>query len=274
MMKKIACIFIMLICLFFVSAISFADSAELPASLSEIQDEAFYQNTSLTEVRVPNGTRTIGARAFAYSGLQKIYLPASVDSIDPTAFDGLTNDFLIVTPIDSYSHRYATNHHYRADIKESYTIDSDTGDGFTVESVIDSGQSIDVTCSVASDYSGSDNAMFVLFYGVTGNCIYRSNISLAALKRGYTCSFSKEEINQHAISPVITLRVNLKDAYTIASDIGDSFTVASITDSGSTIDVICHIASDYPDGNDTSFVLAYGIDGNQIIQSGISLQAL
>ena len=111
-MKKIICFLVVLVCLLCFQTNSFADSVSLPAGLISIDEEAFYQDSNITEVVVPDGAKTIGARAFANSGLQKISLPETIESIDPTAFDNLSQDFIIVAPYNSYSYHYAINHHF------------------------------------------------------------------------------------------------------------------------------------------------------------------
>ena len=104
----------MSICLLFcIHTITYADSINLPAGLVEIKEEAFYGDTSITKVTVPEGTTTIGPKAFANSGLQKIILPESMNSIDSTAFDGLSDSFIIVAPRGSYSYQYAADNYYR-----------------------------------------------------------------------------------------------------------------------------------------------------------------
>ena len=275
-MKKIACILIVFACILCIHTSSFADSVNLPAGLVEVKEEAFYGNTSITEVRVPEGTTTIGPRAFSHSGLRKIYLPASVNSIDSTAFNDLTQNFMIVAPKNSYSYQYAISHHYSIDIKESFTIESAIGDNFMVESIIDYGQDILVICSVLPEYSDENGyTSFVLGYGIQGNQIISEAISLEDLKQGYTFSFSKAEIGQHNIPPIITLYADIKDTYTKKSDIGDNFLIKSIIDYGQDILVICSVLSEYSDENGyTSFVLGYGIPGNQIISEAISLHDL
>ena len=112
-MRKITCYIAMLVFLLTFSAVSFADSVTLPDSLTAIEEEAFYGDTDIAEVTVPEGTKTIGARAFANSGLQIIHLPASVTGIDPTAFDGLSANFTISAPWGSESYFYAVKNHYK-----------------------------------------------------------------------------------------------------------------------------------------------------------------
>lgn len=67
-----------------------ADAAEFPDSLIEIGDEAFYGDVSLGEVVIPEGTSTIGKRAFACSSVTEITLPDSLKSIAADAFSGCT----------------------------------------------------------------------------------------------------------------------------------------------------------------------------------------
>ena len=62
----------------------------LPKALQIIEEEAFYGNTSIGKVVVPDGTTEIHARAFAQSTLKEINLPGSLTFIDDTAFEGLT----------------------------------------------------------------------------------------------------------------------------------------------------------------------------------------
>lgn len=274
-MKKIACILIVFACILCIHTSSFADSVNLPAGLVEVKEEAFYGNTNITEVRVPEGTTTIGPRAFSHSGLRKIYLPASVNSIDSTAFNDLTQNFMIVAPKNSYSYQYAISHHYSIDIKESFTIESAIGDNFMVESIIDYGQDILVICSVLPEYSDENGyTSFVLGYGIPGNQIISEAISLHDLKQGYTYSISKNRINQHGLPPVISLYADIKDSYSVESDIGDNFVLISIIDDGRFVLVRCSVILDYSTDENTKFTLCYGVIGNCIYRREISLEDL
>ncbi len=66
----------------------YASQLELPAGLIRIEKQAFYGDTSLEEVLLPDGIETIGEKAFAYSSVKKINLPSSVRSIAEDAFLG------------------------------------------------------------------------------------------------------------------------------------------------------------------------------------------
>ena len=68
-----------------------------PGNTCCIEDSAF-ENCSFESVVLPQYTLTLGPRAFADNAhLQKIVIPSTVSSIDPSAFDGCPRDLLIVT---------------------------------------------------------------------------------------------------------------------------------------------------------------------------------
>ena len=86
LMRKLtaAIIAILSVCMLF--SISFAeDTLVLPASTQVIEDEAFFGTNALSAV-IPEGTTTIGQRAFGNSTLKEISIPASVLSIADDAF--------------------------------------------------------------------------------------------------------------------------------------------------------------------------------------------
>ena len=61
---------------------------QLPAALTEIGPEAF-AGSSFAAVMIPDGCTAIGSKAFANcTALERIYIPASVTTIAPDAFDG------------------------------------------------------------------------------------------------------------------------------------------------------------------------------------------
>ncbi len=86
-----------------------ASGAELPAELKQIGQEAFYGDQSITTVTLPDGIESIGDRAFAYSGLERIYIPSSVTAIPDNAFEGVA-DLTIAAPFYSFAREYAFDH--------------------------------------------------------------------------------------------------------------------------------------------------------------------
>lgn len=74
----------------------------LPANLSEIKAGAFYGNTVMTEITLPHSVRTIGSKAFAYSGLEYVYMPEEISFIADDAFIG-TEDLHAAGLPDTYA---------------------------------------------------------------------------------------------------------------------------------------------------------------------------
>lgn len=59
---------------------------DVPTTVVSIADSAFYQNTSLRSVNLPEGLISIGNGAFSFSGLSSVAIPNSVVSIGQRAF--------------------------------------------------------------------------------------------------------------------------------------------------------------------------------------------
>lgn len=69
-------------------------SIEIPNSVADIGDKAFYECESLTSATIPNSVIYIGEEAFSYCGLTDIEIPMSVKGIGEKAFvrcESLTN---------------------------------------------------------------------------------------------------------------------------------------------------------------------------------------
>ena len=79
-----------------------AFAATLPASLTTIEDEAFY-GTNLDVVYIPEGVTSIGANAFKNCGLKRAVLPKTVTSIGSGAFSGEASGFFAMVPSNSYA---------------------------------------------------------------------------------------------------------------------------------------------------------------------------
>lgn len=83
----------------------------LPASLTAIEDEAFY-GLPMSSVYCPDGLKSIGAKAFANcTSLRKVRIPASVTQIDASAFNGCTN-LLIFGTKGSTAETFAKEHNF------------------------------------------------------------------------------------------------------------------------------------------------------------------
>lgn len=90
-------ILILLLCLATVPAS--ASTLNIPAETKSIESEAFYGDTSLDTVLLPDGITTIGPRAFANSSLKSINLPGSLLSISDNALpSGVRVSAVVGTP--------------------------------------------------------------------------------------------------------------------------------------------------------------------------------
>ncbi|MGX8705407.1 MAG: leucine-rich repeat domain-containing protein, partial [bacterium] len=69
------------------AALAETGTLTLPRSTKTIEEKAFYGDTSLNRVTLPDGITRIEAEAFAKSAVQSINLPDSITYIDDTAFD-------------------------------------------------------------------------------------------------------------------------------------------------------------------------------------------
>ena len=83
----------------------------LPKALQVIEEEAFYGDTSLDKVVLPDNVKEIGARAFANSTLSEINLPDSLTYIADSAFIG-TNDVSVSADPGTYAYDWAVEEGY------------------------------------------------------------------------------------------------------------------------------------------------------------------
>ena len=83
MLKRLTAL---VVCLVFVFSSALADVFTLPTALKVIGDRAFYNNTSMTEVVIPEGATSIGEEAFANSTVTKVTIPSTVTTIGADAF--------------------------------------------------------------------------------------------------------------------------------------------------------------------------------------------
>ena len=108
LMKKQLSMFLVLALLTVLYGGAFADTLQLPGSLTTIEAESFSDNPALDEVSVAWGTERIESRAFASSGVKKIYIPATVTAIADDAFAGTS--VTICSAADAYARQYADAH--------------------------------------------------------------------------------------------------------------------------------------------------------------------
>ena len=83
---------------------------KLPAGLKSIQQEAF-RGSAAESIVLPDGCTEIGAKAFADCAmLRRVEIPASVAVIAEDAFEGCSNELVIVTPKGSAAESFAQAH--------------------------------------------------------------------------------------------------------------------------------------------------------------------
>lgn len=83
----------------------------VPEAVEGLGEEA-YMSSGVVCVRLPDGCKYLGSRAFAQcTSLQVIEIPASVMDIADNAFEGSPN-VTIVTTNDSYAEKYAEQYHF------------------------------------------------------------------------------------------------------------------------------------------------------------------
>ncbi len=145
LVKWFVIIILLFICFLYV-CVAFADTLCLPSSLISIEDEAFYGDTSLDEVVLPEGIKFIGERAFADSSVATIYLPSSINSIAENAFQ---NTSVIGTGLPgTFAHQWFSSHGFE------YITETTPVEDFEWETI--NGIEAKIT-----KYKGSDKRVFV-----------------------------------------------------------------------------------------------------------------
>ena len=107
-MKKFSFLILVLIVLLSVSRMAMAATLTLPDGVTVIEEQAFYGDTSLDEVVLPEGIVSIGPKAFANSSIHRIYLPASLRNIAIDAFSNCEKVFGWGTD-DTYASMFCDN---------------------------------------------------------------------------------------------------------------------------------------------------------------------
>lgn len=93
------------------SVLAATNTLTMPAALQIIDEEAFYGDTSINKVILPNGVTEIHARAFSNSALSEINLPDSLTFIDDSAFDGSGLETVIANE-GTYAYQWAVRNGY------------------------------------------------------------------------------------------------------------------------------------------------------------------
>ena len=94
-----------------IAATGLAGTLQLPAGLTQIEEEAFRYDTSFDEVIIPGRVTTIGEYAFADTAVRLVRFPDSVTSIAGNAFYGLPQNSLYAVAVkDSYAWNWCWQH--------------------------------------------------------------------------------------------------------------------------------------------------------------------
>lgn len=125
-----------LLSLFMPFSNALADELILPSDLEIIEDMAFYYDTSLDVVTIQEGTKAIRSKAFAYSGVKVINLPASLSFIAKDAFEGCNISCLNVER-NTYAYNWALYYGYIGSPDEAgYTTLRLGSEGIAVENLV------------------------------------------------------------------------------------------------------------------------------------------
>lgn len=106
----------------YIAPLSDAPIVIVPEAVEGLGEEA-YMGSGVVCVRLPDGCKYLGSRAFAQcTSLQVIEIPASVTDIATDAFEGTTG-FVIITGYNSTAMNYAKEHNIRCQIDTWPTTD-------------------------------------------------------------------------------------------------------------------------------------------------------
>ena len=99
------------------------------SKLERIGAAAFYYNSALKDVKLPNGVRTISSSAFGYcTSLESVWLPDEISRIADTAFGHCDEDKLVLSVLkDSYAHEFAETNHIRCVLRSTPVGSCDEG---------------------------------------------------------------------------------------------------------------------------------------------------
>lgn len=97
-------------CLLCIASVALATTLNLPQGTLSIEEEAFFGDTSITDVKINSGCESIGARAFANSGITQISFPTSVSDIAEDSFDNCEEAMVATVVKDSYAYSWCIEH--------------------------------------------------------------------------------------------------------------------------------------------------------------------
>ena len=109
--KALAYILVLMLLFADLGAVAEGLTLKLPAALKTVGEEAFYGNTSLGRVVVPDGTTRISARAFANSSVSEVELPDTLTYIADDAFAGC-GDIAFSVPENCYAYDWCVRMGY------------------------------------------------------------------------------------------------------------------------------------------------------------------
>lgn len=111
--KALAYILVLMLLFADLGAVAEGLTLKLPAALKTVGEEAFYGDTSLGRVVVPDGTTRISARAFANSSVSEVELPDTLTYIADDAFENC-GDIAFSVPENCYAYEWCVRLGYIA----------------------------------------------------------------------------------------------------------------------------------------------------------------
>lgn len=150
-LKKVFTIAVLMSAVLFILGIAQASTLTLPADTKVIEEEAFYGDTSLDEVVLPDQIKRIESKAFSKSSVKTVFLPDSLEFIADDAFDRDADINMTAIP-GSNAYIWAVDHGF---IKETdIIIPSNAGD-------FEYSDNDDGTCTVTK-YIGTNKENIVI----------------------------------------------------------------------------------------------------------------
>ncbi|MBO5575738.1 MAG: leucine-rich repeat protein [Ruminococcus sp.] len=98
------------------------EEINIPDGVEEIGYQAFYQCKSIKKLSLPQGLKKIGTAAFKYSGLNELYIPASVENISGSEALQVSdpNKLTLFCHKNSYTAKYVQDNNIKAVLLPEY----------------------------------------------------------------------------------------------------------------------------------------------------------